>query len=384
LAGNDEKKKRKNFRLDFHIRFKSKQDSPKKKDSTSTYKNLKKRFSFRTESKEKSIVLDSESSVYQSDTEPSENVEISHSKPNHHSALIPEDSDKTLIQENQKTIVQKISGFLKEMIPKVAKRDKVGKPPIQVTTVSTQSIVEVPITAPLTFSTIETLKNTIDTPVDTPVESRRISFQSNSISEHVDDRAAHGRIDQVIEKVSFSGIFSVSTTSTKSPKKIRLDILRVLDLMISEFTMQYFEEKGAILVIVGKNDFEDFDAYSISSSRRQSIAWSIYSPSKSDRSILDTEKCSKMFQDSKKASNIVFQLRICKISMMNMHCIRFHLIEGDTWVYKTASSHMNISWCCLNMKFMLYICFSNCCIFLETNAQASKLLMELKNWIILQ
>jgi hypothetical protein len=226
------------------------------------------------------------------------------------------------------------------MIPKVAKRDKVGKPPIQVTTVSTQSIVEVPITAPLTFSTIETLKNTIDTPVDTPVESRRISFQSNSISEHVDDRAAHGRIDQVIEKVSFSGIFSVSTTSTKSPKKIRLDILRVLDLMISEFTMQYFEEKGAILVIVGKNDFEDFDAYSISSSRRQSIAWSIYSPSKSDRSILDTEKCSKMFQDSKKASNIVFQLRICKISMMNMHCIRFHLIEGDTWVYKTLCSRV--------------------------------------------
>ncbi|KAJ3259562.1 serine/threonine-protein kinase KIN2 [Boothiomyces macroporosus] len=222
------------------------------------------------------------------------------------------------------------------------------------------------------------IRSAIIQPIQSFVEARRPSQSSPvTISDNFDyenqepkRRNVTGQIDDKIEKVSVKGIFSASTTSTKPPHKIRELLLNTLMIMQRESILTYYEKRGAIIVItsvdmntpptrVVRKSSSNMTSTSISTppnSNQQSLSSSygnnIYydstrtsiSTTFSDRaSAVDTDftpEGDPSIQSVTRSTKVSFEIKICKINIAALYCIRFNRLEGDTFEYKKQCSRV--------------------------------------------
>jgi hypothetical protein len=155
-----------------------------------------------------------------------------------------------------------------------------------------------------------------------------------------------GLITDRIDKVSFAGIFSVSTTSTRHPLQIRDSIIAALKILRREISLSYYERKGVIVVIIKNNmpsdqSSSDASISSISASsfaHRTSIA---FSTTTSNGSLVENNITSE--GDPSVLSKRIdckssFEICIGKLPMLKLHCIKFHKLEGNSIRYKQVCS----------------------------------------------
>ncbi len=151
------------------------------------------------------------------------------------------------------------------------------------------------------------------------------------------DRVHVGLVIEKIEKVPAFKFLSSRVTSTKRPEDIRLALLLGLaKLQEASPSISFYETKGAIMVQyrteahVGSLRLEG-------DPRRPSLSESI-SVSDREEGIMD-RKGDHDFLDICKSRRIIFQMRILRISLLNMHALKFTKLEGDTWSYKEIVSN---------------------------------------------
>jgi hypothetical protein len=143
-----------------------------------------------------------------------------------------------------------------------------------------------------------------------------------------------GQIDDVIEKVPFAGIFSTSTTSSKPPAAMRLDILAALEKIKKDFPTHIHERRGCIVVNIVLPSQEPTDLprksiESVSISGRPSLSYSV----NTDLEDLTAEGDPDI-KSVVRSSKVSLDIRIFKIKIMKVWCIRFRRMSGDTWKYK--------------------------------------------------
>ncbi|KAJ3324965.1 serine/threonine-protein kinase KIN2 [Boothiomyces sp. JEL0866] len=222
------------------------------------------------------------------------------------------------------------------------------------------------------------IRSTIIQPIQSFVESRRPSQSSPvTINDNFDydnleprRRNVTGQIDDKIEKVSVKGIFSASTTSTKPPHKIRELLLNTLMIMQRESILTYYEKRGAIIVITSV-DMNTPPTRVVRRSSSNMTSTSIAIPSNPNQQTLSSSYGNTMNYDSTRTSisttfsdrasavdtdftpegdpsiqsitrstKVSFEIKICKINIAALHCIRFNRLEGDTFEYKKQCSRV--------------------------------------------
>ncbi|KAI8902717.1 kinase-like domain-containing protein [Globomyces pollinis-pini] len=247
--------------------------------------------------------------------------------------------------------------------------ESLQKDPLLIPAVSSPAI-EIPSTAKTRNSVRSSLKSF------SPFKHQEKITESNSKF----DRSRPGQIDDIIERKSMKGMFSVSTTSTKPPHLIRELIFLALKKLQKERVMSFYERQGAIIVLVSLNqtneknnvstpkllairttsnpsssvgksplisapvspiDISNTDL-SLSSSRPRISTGMSRSGSFSDReSILETEgsfEGDPGIESMARSEKVTFEIRICKVALMNMHSIQFVRVDGDSFQYKNICS----------------------------------------------
>ncbi|KAJ3274802.1 serine/threonine-protein kinase KIN2 [Terramyces sp. JEL0728] len=221
------------------------------------------------------------------------------------------------------------------------------------------------------------IKSSIIQPIQSFVEFRRPSQSSPvTINDNFDfeqepkRKNVTGQIDDKIEKVSVKGIFSASTTSTKPPHKIRELLLNTLMIMQRESILTYFEKRGSIVVItsvdmnappprVVRRSSSNMTTASLAiplNANQQTLSSSYgnsmnydstrtsISTTFSDRaSAVDTDftpEGDPSIQSVTRSTKVSFEIKICKINIAALHCIRFNRLEGDTFEYKKQCSRV--------------------------------------------
>lgn len=145
----------------------------------------------------------------------------------------------------------------------------------------------------------------------------RVSFVSfrPSISENLPS----GRIDDRVFPVNAFSMFSVSTTSTLAPDKLRENILACLVRLQDEeqLNLVFSEGRGVIMVSYHQNGLE--------SDTRSDLSFPHGDPSVSDTA---------------RSADVVFRVTLCRVVLMDMFCVRLKRLSGDTFIYKKIAERL--------------------------------------------
>ena len=169
-----------------------------------------------------------------------------------------------------------------------------------------------------------------------PLFSRNKAHESDSEAGKQAQKFAHeelsiGQIDDFIEKVAFTRLFTVSTTSTKPVSEIRTAILFALSRLQNPNSMIVNETRGKVVVTL------------LDSNKRKLSVDAISKLSVSTSNLTDTGEELHTPGDPTvdapfRSFRVVFEITICRIAIMNLRCVRFKRLSGDTWIYKAACS----------------------------------------------
>lgn len=161
--------------------------------------------------------------------------------------------------------------------------------------------------------------------------------------------------DEYVPRTGLKGLFSVSTTSSKSPQAIRADLLRTLDRL----GVSHKDIKGGYSCVhkpsIDLNPIQDTTV-----DREQSQPGLVRSPSKLARGLSfrrssrtrATSSVSKAESGAADDSNdsmvdsqepgsslsVRFEIQVVKVPWFSLHGVQFKRISGNSWQYKSLAS----------------------------------------------
>lgn len=136
-----------------------------------------------------------------------------------------------------------------------------------------------------------------------------------------------------IKPVFLKGLFSVSTTSTKSTESIQRDLIRVMGML----DIEYKEIKGGYACLYKPQGIRT-PTKSTSVHTRRKPSYGSNSTTDSYGSVPDTVPLDDNGESP--ASNLAFEIYIVKVPILSLRGVSFHRISGNSWQYKTLASRI--------------------------------------------
>jgi hypothetical protein len=201
------------------------------------------------------------------------------------------------------------------------------------------NIVSAPITIQRSKTTIESIAYTSPTPAPSKPSSVERPRSRTSIMprRHTNElQKDHelpqnpienpiGYITDQIEKISFAGLFSVSTTSTRSLPEMRRLLLEAILKLKSEMQLSYSERKGMIILLINSTGISNTSVDAVNR------------PLSSNSDGLRLENLTAEGDpgvDGVSSGFVKLEILLGKVRMMKLHCVMFKKLEGDSIKYK--------------------------------------------------
>ena len=158
--------------------------------------------------------------------------------------------------------------------------------------------------------------------------------------------------DEYVQRTGLKGLFSVSTTSSKSPQVLRADLLRTLNRL----GVTHQEIKGGYSCLhrpsIDLNAVPD-----LTNDRESSQSGLVRSPSKLARGLsfrrvsrpraasnaprFDADESADSVMEPSDGDNslaVRFEIHIVKVPWFSLHGVQFKRIQGNSWQYKSMAS----------------------------------------------
>jgi len=165
---------------------------------------------------------------------------------------------------------------------------------------------------------------------------------------------------EFVKPVFLKGLFSVSTTSTKTPMEIRNDIIRVL----KQLGVSYKEIKGGFACVhrpsidlesVVEGEQQPEATNMVQTSHRRKLSFGVPGAgntnhqkhssrrSRPDTSYTNSDASNESVHDDVLGGSLVlqFEMHIVKVPLLSLHGVQFKSVnKTNTWQYKSLASRI--------------------------------------------